>query len=350
MRRSHRTASTAAEQRAARARRERSREQLRLGRRHLAYAAVYTVAAIVVYALEAIHPSWLTRTSTVSGVAVAAEPQAVKYGLGAGFLVIGILAARRGAAALDHLVRARSPSSTGAGIRLTVTAVGYVVALFVALGMVTGSVAHLLVGAGLAGVVLGIAGQQTLGNVFAGLVLIIARPFTVGDHVRIRSGALGGIFEGKVNGMSLTYVTLNVDGIEMKVPNSGMLAAAVGKLRRAGQTGGVPAVTSGSGPAARRTDLPVGGVDLAGGQLPPVRSRLRPPGMTAAVPAVPAFPADAVPAPAADSAGTSAVAQGTSSRRGSNTPAVPGPPSPEASSSGLSSPVGPPSGSGAAGA
>jgi hypothetical protein len=82
----------------------------------------------------------------------------------------------------------------------------------------------------LAGVVLGIAAQQSLGNVFAGVVLLLARPFGIGDHIRIRSGALGGIFEAWVLEMSLTYVTLQTDDGMFKIPNSAMLAAGVGQL------------------------------------------------------------------------------------------------------------------------
>jgi hypothetical protein len=90
-----------------------------------------------------------------------------------------------------------------------------------------------LVGAGVAGVVLGIAAQQSLGNVFAGLVLLVARPFVIGDHIRIRSGALGGIFEAWVSEMSLTYTTLRTEDGILKIPNSAMLAAGVGHLSHA---------------------------------------------------------------------------------------------------------------------
>ena len=62
------------------------------------------------------------------------------------------------------------------------------------------------------------------------IVLLLARPFTVGDRVRVRSGALGGIFEATVLGMSLTYVTMRTDGGILKVPNSTLLAAGVGVL------------------------------------------------------------------------------------------------------------------------
>jgi len=85
-------------------------------------------------------------------------------------------------------------------------------------------------GAGLAGVVLGIAAQQSLGNVFASVVLLLARPFSVGERIRIRSGALGGIFDATVLGISLTYVTVRTDDGLLKIPNSVMLATAAGPI------------------------------------------------------------------------------------------------------------------------
>ena len=140
----------------------------------------------------------------------------------------GVLLTRRLARMLGHLIGEQTIPAAGAAVRLLVSAVGYVLILFSVFNILSVSVERLIVGGALTGVVLGIAAQQSLGNVFAGLVLLAARPFTVGDHIRVRSGALGGQFEGIVLGISLTYVTLHTDGGPMKVPNSGMLAAAVG--------------------------------------------------------------------------------------------------------------------------
>jgi small-conductance mechanosensitive channel len=89
-------------------------------------------------------------------------------------------------------------------------------------------VGHLLLGGAIAGVVIGIAAQQSLGNAFAGMVLLLARPFAVGNRIRVRSGALGGEFSGTVTAMSLTYVSVLTDEGMLKVPNSSLLAAAVG--------------------------------------------------------------------------------------------------------------------------
>jgi small-conductance mechanosensitive channel len=122
--------------------------------------------------------------------------------------------------------------SAGAAVRLISSAVGYLIIICAELGVLEVSIEHLLVGAGVAGIVLGIAAQQSLGNVFAALVLLLAKPFVVGDHIRIRSGALGGIFEAEVLSLSLTYVTVNVDDGILRIPNSVMLATAVGPIAK----------------------------------------------------------------------------------------------------------------------
>ena len=142
----------------------------------------------------------------------------------------GVIATRRVAAGLGVLISTRAMPAAGAAVRLVVSGVGYIFVICAELGMLDVSIEHLLVGAGLAGVVLGIAAQQSLGNVFASIVLLLAQPFIVGDHIRIRSGALGGVFDAVVMSLSLTYVTIRTDDGVLKIPNSVMLAAAVGPL------------------------------------------------------------------------------------------------------------------------
>jgi hypothetical protein len=158
------------------------------------------------------------------------HPKLVAWISAAVLLVAGVIATARLSAALSHLVAGKSIPAAGGAMRVLSAGVGYLFVAFAVLAVLEVSIEHLLVGAGLAGVVLGIAAQQSLGNVFAGLVLLLARPFGVGDHIRIRAGALGGIFEAWVVDMSLTYVTLRTDDGPLKVPNSAMLAAGVGQL------------------------------------------------------------------------------------------------------------------------
>jgi small conductance mechanosensitive channel len=86
----------------------------------------------------------------------------------------------------------------------------------------------LLLGGAITGVIVGIAAQQTLGNFFAGIVLLLAQPFSVGDRVVLRSGPLGGEYEGVVTEMGIFYVTLATPKGPVDLPNAGVLSAAIG--------------------------------------------------------------------------------------------------------------------------
>ena len=152
-----------------------------------------------------------------------------------------------GAYAIRHLSRAagrslarRTTEGTGAILRLTASGVGYVILIFALFTVLGVSLSHLLIGAGLAGIILGIAGQQSLGNIFAAIVMMFARPFVVGDDIRIRSGALGGVFDVKVLGIGLTYVTVRSEDGILKIPNSAMLAADVGRPSPSSAPPGLP--------------------------------------------------------------------------------------------------------------
>lgn len=145
-------------------------------------------------------------------------------------LVAGVVATRYIARGLGNMHPLRSAPAAGAAVRLLATGVGYVIVLFSVFAVLGVSIQRLLIGAGLIGIVVGIAAQQSLGNIFASLVLLLARPFVVGDRIRIRSGALGGVFDATVLEIGLTYVTVRVEDGEMKIPNSAMLGAGVGRL------------------------------------------------------------------------------------------------------------------------
>lgn len=167
-------------------------------------------------------------------------------------VVFGAIASSRISAALARLVVERGATGAGGAVRVVTAGVGYLFVVFSFLAVVEVSVEKILVGAGLAGVVLGIAAQQSLGNVFAGLVLLVARPFKVGDHVRVRAGALGGLIDAWVLEMSLTYVTLHTEDGLLKVPNSVMLAAGIGQLPRNDPPGNLAASAPRQAGRARR--------------------------------------------------------------------------------------------------
>lgn len=143
-------------------------------------------------------------------------------------LIAGAYAIQHLSTALGRFLARNSSLGAGATLRLVTTGVGYLLLLFALFGVLGVSLQHLLIGAGLAGVILGIAAQQSLGNIFASIVLLVARPFVVGDNVRVRSGVVG-VLDVKVLGIGLTYVTVQTDDGILKIPNSVLLASGIGQ-------------------------------------------------------------------------------------------------------------------------
>ena len=132
--------------------------------------------------------------------------------------------------ALGRFVSRQSNAGAGGTIRLVTYGLGYVILIIALLAVLGVSLDHLLIGAGIAGIILGVAAQQSLGNVFAAVVMLFARPFVVGDTIRIRSGVTG-VLDVKVLGTGLTYVTVMSDDGILRIPNSIMLGAGIGQLR-----------------------------------------------------------------------------------------------------------------------
>lgn len=88
----------------------------------------------------------------------------------------------------------------------------------------------LLVGAGAAGLVVGLAARQTLGAVFAGFVILSARPFEVGDWVVI------GDHDGLVRDISLFNTELRTwDGEYVVIPNDEVSSASIVNRSREGR-------------------------------------------------------------------------------------------------------------------
>jgi len=229
--------------------------------------AMFMVAALVLgHLYGAIHPS-----KQPTGAESHFELLAVAWGAAVVVLASGSVVTRRTATMLGRIVASHTVRAAGVVVRLETSIVGYVIVLVLALELLGVSLVHLLTDATLVGVVLGIAAQQTLGNVFAGMVLLLARPFTIGDHIVIRSGAMGGIFDGVVLSMSLTYVTLSTENGLLKLPNSGMLAAAIGPYRP-------PPAPQAPGPGLDTGQVPVTGSTAV---IPEPGTDTRPPPVTA---------------------------------------------------------------------
>lgn len=180
-------------------------------------AGVIAVAAIVVKSEFDRHYGPRHHSSVVTWITVPI------------LLIFGIYAVGRLADGMGRFLARRSIEAAAAVVRLVATGVGYLLVLIAVFELLGVSIAHLIIGFGLAGVVLGIAAQQSLGNIFASLVLLFARPFSVGEHIRVRSGTIG-VVDAWVLGIGLTYVTLQTEDGLLKVPNSVVLAAGIGKL------------------------------------------------------------------------------------------------------------------------
>ncbi|HEY0807784.1 MAG TPA: mechanosensitive ion channel family protein [Pseudonocardiaceae bacterium] len=143
-------------------------------------------------------------------------------------LVFGLLAVRSTANEVARLVGSRGGAAPANALRWIITLFGYLIVVTEVITLFGVPVDRLLLSGAITGVIVGIAAQQSLGNAFAGLVLLFSRPFMVGDYITLRSGALGGQYDGEVTAITLMYTRLaTVDG-PISLPNSGVLAAGVG--------------------------------------------------------------------------------------------------------------------------
>ncbi len=176
-------------------------------------SACAAAAAVRLYA----DLSWSSRAESLAAA-----------GGGVLFVTMAVLAVRSAASEIATVSRLRFGDAHANVVALLITLTGYALtalALLIVLGVPP---ARLLVSGAVTGVVLGVAAQQSLGNVVAGLVLLLNRPFQVGQDITVRSGALAGPYSGRVLSIGLTYVQLSTDAGVVLLPNSGVLAAAVG--------------------------------------------------------------------------------------------------------------------------
>lgn len=142
-----------------------------------------------------------------------------------------LFASALGRALGPTLFRRLDPGTAGTVgflIRLFTIAVAVLVALRVA-GLRPGTLAT---GGAVTAVLFGLASQQTLGNLFAGTVLLSSQPFRLGDEIRLNSGALGEVVEGRVSTLGLLYTTFTREGQSTLVPNSVILSSAIVPLRQ----------------------------------------------------------------------------------------------------------------------
>jgi len=81
------------------------------------------------------------------------------------------------------------------------------------------------------------------------MVLLLSRPFRVGDPIQLRAGALGGQLQGVVTEIGITYIRLDTGDTVMSVPNSQVLAAAVGPIPSRPAEPAPPPVSGSGNPA-----------------------------------------------------------------------------------------------------
>ncbi len=205
------------------------------------------------------------------------------------FLVSGIVATRSAAQGASRHVAVRAGPTAAAALRLTCLIVGYLFVVLAALDLAGIQLDHLLTGGALLAAVIGIAAQQVLGNLFAGLVLLFSRPYSPGERIRVRAGAINGPHDGVVVSMDLLYTKLLTAEGPMSIPNAVLLAAAVGPAPPEepadGATTGATTteVTPGPGPTAGPEPTAAGAPTTDAGDDEPTRPiRVLPPGAATA--------------------------------------------------------------------
>jgi small-conductance mechanosensitive channel len=146
------------------------------------------------------------------------------------FVVLGAFAVRATGRELHRITRVRAGLPAASALRTLSLLFGLLVITLGALQLLDVDLRTLLLGGAITGVVVGIAAQQPLSNFFAGLVLLFARPYVPGEYIRIRSGALGGPFEGTITYAGLMYTIIITAEGKVSLPNAGLLASAIGPV------------------------------------------------------------------------------------------------------------------------
>ena len=106
----------------------------------------------------------------------------------------------------------------------------YLLAILVVLHIWGVDLGGILIGAGFAGIVVGMAARQTLGAVIAGFVLMFSRPFEIGDWVQVEDK------EGIVTDITIVNTRLQTfDGEYVVLPNDVIGASEVVNRSRKGR-------------------------------------------------------------------------------------------------------------------
>lgn len=183
------------------------------------FGLIALAALVSGYALGGIH-------------ATTASHRFATYGCVALMVVCGVLATRAAAQGAQRVAVQHAGDKAGTPLRIMILLVGYLIAAIAFCDLMEVDVAHLLIGGAITGIVVGLAAQPILGNLFAGLVLLLARPYVAGERVRVLSGAINGPHEGVIVSAGLLYTTLQTDQGPLNIPNSALMASALGVVTR----------------------------------------------------------------------------------------------------------------------
>jgi len=149
----------------------------------------------------------------------------------AGFLQIGLWAARLAQAWIDHSRgkhQADSAALTSFGaVSFLVRFTLWVVVALLALDNLGVNVSALVAGLGIGGIAIGLALQNILGDLFASLSIVLDRPFSVGDAIRVDD------FSGTVENIGVKTTRVRSDNGELLVFANGDLTKS--RLRNFGQ-------------------------------------------------------------------------------------------------------------------
>ncbi|HEY2791756.1 MAG TPA: mechanosensitive ion channel family protein [Micromonosporaceae bacterium] len=150
------------------------------------------------------------------------------YGCALLVAIFGVAASRTAAREVQRFTTARAGAAAAAPLRIGVLLIGYLIAVISVCDLCAVHMGHLLIGGAITGIVVGLAAQPVLGNLFAGIVLLFARPYVPGQRIRVMAGAINGPHQGVIVSAGLLYTTLQTEDGPLNIPNSALMAAAVG--------------------------------------------------------------------------------------------------------------------------
>lgn len=135
-------------------------------------------------------------------------------------------------AVIEKVVAPTIGRTRAAGIKNLLYVVAAIIIVVIVSAIFQFNLTGVLVGAGFAGIVLGLAAQQVLGNIFGGLSLLASRPFEIGDRITLVTASFGLLgpsynheallngFTGVVTDITIFFTRMDLDdGTPAVFPN-----------------------------------------------------------------------------------------------------------------------------------